>query len=230
MYVDGPVPTSGSGNAVVDAIKSVASNNRVLLAMLMGSKLEGGWTTSAAGDGGTSFGPFQIHLPAHPGVSKEQAMDPVFAAKYMLKSYEAGVNRVDAAMWNANPAMAAATAAFYAERPKVMYPTARITAAWNDVQSAAAGGAIGGGGVDSFGGLPDVGAMWDTIWKGISHWLYDTFGSAVNVIYFGLMYGVGGLTVAVGAYLLFKDSTRVAPTVKAVASGYGAVMGRVVRR
>lgn len=218
----------GSGNAVVDAIRSVASNNRVLLSMLMGAKLEGGWVTSAVGDNGSSFGPFQIHLPAHPGVTRAQAQDPVFAAKYMLKSYEAGANRVDAALWNSNPAMAAATAAFYAERPAKMYPTDRINAAWNDVQSASGGGAVGG--VDSLtSGIPSVGDMFDVIWGAISHWMFDTFGSVVNSVYFGLVYAFGGVTLAVGAYLLFKDSTRVVPTVKAVASGYGAVIGKVAR-
>lgn len=37
----------------------------------------------AVGDNGKSFGLAQIHLPAHPDVSKEQALDPDFSIKWM---------------------------------------------------------------------------------------------------------------------------------------------------
>lgn len=227
MYVD----SGSSGNNVVDAIRSGASNNRVMLAMLMGSWLESGWRASAVGDNGSSFGPFQIHLPAHPGVSSAEAQNPVFAVKYMLKSYEAGVNRVDAAEWNANPAQAAAKAAFYAERPAQMYPATRISAAWPEVQKAAGGASIGAGGVDSVAntGIPSPGDMFNTIWTKITRWLYDQFGELINYAYFALLYGAGGITLAVGFYLLFKDSTRVVPTVRAVGSGYATVIGKVKR-
>lgn len=226
MYVD----DSSTGNAVVDAIRAHAGSNRVILAMLMGAWLESGWRASAVGDNGSSYGPYQIHLPAHPGVSAAEAQDPVFATKYMLKSYQAGVNRVDAAEWNANPAMAAAKAAFYAERPAQMYPTSRINAAWPEVQKAAGGGSIGAG-TDSVANvsIPSPAEMFDTIWTKITRWLYDTFGEVVNYVYFAMLYGAGGLTLAVGFYLLFKESTRVVPTVKAVGSGYAAVLGKVKR-
>lgn len=223
MYVD-------SGNSVVNAIQAHGGSTRVILAMLMGSWLESGWRASAVGDNGSSYGPFQIHLPAHPGVSAAEAQDPVFAVKYMLKSYQAGVNRVDPAEWNANPAMAAAKAAYYAERPAQMYPTSRINTAWPEVQKAAGGSAVGGG-TDSIvnAGLPSPAEMFDTIWTKVTRWLYDQFGELVNYAYFGMLYAAGGLTIAVGFYLLFKDSTRVVPTVRAVGSGYATVIGKVRR-
>lgn len=216
-------------NTVVDAINRVSSNARVRLAMLMGAYLESGWNPNAVGDSGNSHGPFQIHLPAHPGVTAAQAKDPNFAAQYMLKAYEAGVNRVDPAMWNSNPAIAAATAAFYAERPKVMYPGDRITKAWPTVNSAWSGGDTSGvgGAVDSLtSGIGNPLDVFDSMWKMISWWLYDTFGSLVDYVYFGMIYLAGGVTIAVGFYLIFKESSRVVPAVKTVASGYRTVLGR----
>jgi hypothetical protein len=217
-------------NTVVDAIRTVASNNRVLLAMLMGAYLESGLRANAVGDSGRSFGPFQIHLPAHPGVTAQQAQDPVFAAKYMLKAYEGGVNRVDPAMWNSNPAMASATAAFYAERPAKMYDTQKISQAWPEISRIAGGGVAGVDSVSNTGGIPSPADMFDTIWTKITRWLYDTFGSVVNYVYFALLYTAGGVTIAVGAYLLFKESTRVVPAARNVVSAYGTVLGKAVKR
>lgn len=133
----------GSGNPVVDAILAKTSDQKMRWALLMGSKLESGWNQSAVGDNNTSFGPFQIHLPAHPGVTKAQAEDPTWAVNYMFGSYQSGVNQVPAAQWALNPATAAATAAYYAERPAVMYPSDRVSSAWSAVQSAALGDGSG---------------------------------------------------------------------------------------
>jgi hypothetical protein len=41
----------------------------------------------AVGDGGTSFGLSQIHLPAHPDVSKEEAFDFDFAIDFMAREF-----------------------------------------------------------------------------------------------------------------------------------------------
>lgn len=218
-------------NTVIDAINRVASNARVRLAMFMGAQLESGMNPGAVGDNGKSFGIFQIYLVAHPQVTAAQAKDPDWAARFMLPAYEAGVNRVDPALWNSNPAMAAATAAFYAERPKVMYPTSRITASWPTVNAAWTG--TGGGNIDTgdgtdslTSGIPSVGDMWDTIWMGVSQWLYDTFGSFVDYMYFALLFGAGSITAAVGFYLLLKNSSRVVPAATSVLQGYRVVLGR----
>lgn len=111
--------------------------------MLMGSLLEGGWTDPfPAGDHGTSFGPFQIHLPAHPGVSSGQANDPTFAVNYMLAAYRDGVQRAGGAA----TAEQAARAAFYAERPAAMYSANRYNSLWSQVTAAMSGAPIGGAG------------------------------------------------------------------------------------
>ncbi len=108
---------------------------RVELAMSMGAMLEGGglgggWTP---GDNGTSFGPYQIHLPAHPDVTQQQAEDPLFSTRYMLPSYQTAVEQVDPALWQSDPAQAAAQADYYAEQPAKMYDPGRVSAAYTAV-------------------------------------------------------------------------------------------------
>lgn len=45
---------------------------------------ESRFNPNAVGDKGTSFGIYQIHLPAHPSVSKEEALDPSFNIRWAL--------------------------------------------------------------------------------------------------------------------------------------------------
>jgi len=45
---------------------------------------ESGENDMAIGDGGTSFGRFQIHLPAHPEITVEQAQDPEFSSDWTV--------------------------------------------------------------------------------------------------------------------------------------------------
>jgi hypothetical protein len=49
----------------------------------------------SVGDREQSFGLVQIHLPAHPTVSKDQAIDPEFAIDFLAKNLKAG----KASMW-----------------------------------------------------------------------------------------------------------------------------------
>lgn len=51
-------------------------------------KCESSFNPNAIGDGGTSFGLSQIHLPAHPDITKEQALDEDFAIIYMAKNID----------------------------------------------------------------------------------------------------------------------------------------------
>jgi hypothetical protein len=222
-------------NPVVDAINQTASNARVRLAMLMGAKLESGWRADAVGDNGNSFGPFQINIPAHPNVSSASAQDPVFASRFMLPAYEAGVNRVDPALWNSDPALAAATAAFYAERPRVMYRTDRVRSSWADVNAAWNGGIGGIGSALGLGdGTGDVNSLSNTggpiaelgdwaWWK-----VYDTFGTAINKVFFGLLIGGGAITVLVGFYLMLKHS-RLADVADQTTTAYSAIIGGLTR-
>lgn len=50
---------------------------------------------NAIGDNGTSFGLSQIHLPAHPEVTIEQATNIPFAVEFMAKAFSHG----DEWMW-----------------------------------------------------------------------------------------------------------------------------------
>ncbi len=51
---------------------------------------ESNWNPNAVGDHGTSFGLAQIHLPAHPGITKEQALDPEFALNFITDQFIKG--------------------------------------------------------------------------------------------------------------------------------------------
>lgn len=42
------------------------------------------------GDHGTSYGLFQIHLPAHKDISQQQALDPVFSTEWSMAQLKAG--------------------------------------------------------------------------------------------------------------------------------------------
>lgn len=47
-------------------------------------------TWGVVGEREKSFGPAQIHLPAHPTISKEEASDPDFAIDFMAKKISEG--------------------------------------------------------------------------------------------------------------------------------------------
>jgi hypothetical protein len=118
--------------ALEQAIDSSTANPRLRLALRLGALLEGGSFAGpwSVGDNGTSYGPYQIHLPVHPDITAQQAADPLHAVLYMLPEYEAALLRVPESAWQADPSIAAAQVVYYAERPFAMYPAARIRAAW----------------------------------------------------------------------------------------------------
>lgn len=62
--------------------------------MLATMKCESSLNIYAEGDNHTSFGISQIHLPAHPEVTKEQAFNPVFASEFMAKEFARGHQRI----------------------------------------------------------------------------------------------------------------------------------------
>lgn len=112
---------------VVEAVLQESQVADVREAMLLGSWLEGGWgPTYGVGDQGTSFGPYQIHLPAHPGVTREQAEDPKWASDYMYGNYVRGVTSVQpVTLWVTDPEAAAEQAAYRAEAPREIYHVSR---------------------------------------------------------------------------------------------------------
>lgn len=53
-------------------------------------KCESSYNPNAVGDGGTSHGLSQIHLPAHKTVSLDEARDPKFAIEFMAENFGKG--------------------------------------------------------------------------------------------------------------------------------------------
>lgn len=51
---------------------------------------ESKWISSAVGDNDESYGLVQIHLPSHPEITKEQALDPEFALNFLAREIKAG--------------------------------------------------------------------------------------------------------------------------------------------
>lgn len=134
-----PAPGGGSGGygdgagetALEQAIDDASADPRVRQAMRMAVLLEGGNFEGGWGVGDTdlegSYGPYQINYQVHKSrISKEQALDPVAATRYMLPEFQAAVERVPAALWRDDPSQAAALAAYYAERPAQMYASPRV--------------------------------------------------------------------------------------------------------
>lgn len=59
-------------------------------------KCESSFNPGAIGDYGHSFGLVQIFLPAHPDISKEEALNPFFSAFYLAQQISLG----HASMWS----------------------------------------------------------------------------------------------------------------------------------
>jgi hypothetical protein len=216
------------GNAVVDAIIAATPNNPNLrAAMLMGSSLESNQNASAVGDNGKSFGPFQIYTVAHPNVSPAQAADPVWATNFMLPSYQAGVAKVPSTLWTANPALAAATAAFYAERPKVMYTG--YAAKWATVQAEMSGQTTGPQTGGSGGTVPDGSNATQADLLGLNSAATQITASFTrgimtfaNMGLFAAATAFGALIFLIGLVLLFRE-TSVGGAAGKVASAIGVV-------
>jgi len=53
-------------------------------------KCESSFNPKAVGDHGTSIGLSQIHLPAHPDITKKEAENPDFALQFMASEFSKG--------------------------------------------------------------------------------------------------------------------------------------------
>lgn len=51
---------------------------------------ESHFNCNAIGDHGTSYGCWQIHLPAHPDISADQAKDPIFSTEWSMHQLAQG--------------------------------------------------------------------------------------------------------------------------------------------
>lgn len=225
---------AASNDLVQTIINATQSNPALTQAMLLGSWMESGWNLTSVGDNGTSFGPFQIHLPAHPGVTKQQAEDPAFAVSYMLPAYQKALTA------NSDPMMAAALTAFHAERPKNMYNlTTQIIPGWKavtGVMAADSPGAGVGGPVNSsassssgiFGDLLGPISSLATSMQGITefflNWtsLFPLFSKFITKIFLPstwariMAFSVGVFLIFVGLFLFFTKPRTAINTVEGV--------------
>lgn len=210
--------TGNTGNSVVDAILNVTSNLEVREAMLLGSHLESGWSPTAVGDQGTSFGPFQMHIGGAltaQGGTPQQAEDPTWAAQHMLGYYETGVNSVPSSLWSTDPEMASEEAAVKAEGPATSYYNSQgqgaVDAAWLATNNALHGivsssGSPSGGTGSGTGGTTTTGAL-SSFWSGFWNGLLGSAGAGPNfspvdaLERFGLIL-LGGLLILLGIYML----------------------------
>lgn len=83
-----PVEPVLSVNQLITASAHKYSVNRQIIADVVACESNG--NPNAIGDSGRSFGLVQIFLPAHPNISKKQALDPVFAIDYLAKEISHG--------------------------------------------------------------------------------------------------------------------------------------------
>lgn len=60
------------------------------LTMLKVAKCESGFNPLAIGDGGKSIGLFQIHLPSHPEIIKQETLNPIFSIEWTAKEFSKG--------------------------------------------------------------------------------------------------------------------------------------------
>src|SRR6266511_852851 len=220
---------------IVDAVNSIVSDQRTRLAMLMGSYMESTWDPNAVGDGGTSFGWYQMHIGGaltSSGLTPQQAKDPVLATRAMLGAYQAAVAKVSDSLWQSNPKQAAALAAYYAERPRAMYSSDRINAAYRAVTTGGGGKGIIGTAKDvagNIGGLvtcsteekiaAKIAAGFQSAGEVVVTSIWNTVGA--KVLFVGLGLGLVGL----GAYQTFKPQLRSAGNRAAELGGIAAKAG-----
>lgn len=117
-------------------------DSRLIAAKLVGTHLESRWNLRAVGSG--SYGPYQIQNPrdvppvVHAGITSAQAMDAAASSNYMAPAYAAALRKLERTnpdLWQRDPARAAVTVAYYAERPKYTYyvaqGNAQVATSWN---------------------------------------------------------------------------------------------------
>ena len=86
--VSGGVPTGHDEKIAIikQAAQKYGIDWKIIFAIC---KKESNCDSSATGDGGTSFGAYQIHRPAHPDVSVEHARDFAWATDFTAKRLKA---------------------------------------------------------------------------------------------------------------------------------------------
>lgn len=82
-----PVPTPDNWwKEEVFKLTDEAGMNREIVENII--KCESGWNPKAVGDGGKSWGIWQIYSVAHPEMTKEVAFNPIRSTQYAVKLFE----------------------------------------------------------------------------------------------------------------------------------------------
>jgi len=82
------------GKTILQHVMETAKRYNVPAALLYGIiARESEFKTSAVGDNGNSFGLVQIYLPAHPDITKAQALDPLFAINWAARNLSQNYRR-----------------------------------------------------------------------------------------------------------------------------------------
>lgn len=125
------------GGPVVSAILDRTGTTKIREAMALGSWLESKWVDTATTSRLTEYGPYQIDLRKHTGVTKTDAESPVWSTNWAYPYYERAANQVAAGLWKANPKSAAEDAARIAQTAfgtSFTSPSAgTLTSGWEEV-------------------------------------------------------------------------------------------------
>lgn len=85
-----PLASSTIRTLIAAAPEAAALSTSTLSHIYATIECESTGNPQARGDGSTSFGIVQIHLPAHPDITEDQALDPVFSIRWMVAQVAAG--------------------------------------------------------------------------------------------------------------------------------------------
>lgn len=85
-------PTGTKEELIAYATKEAVEANIVpsVAIAVIDCETGGTWNPEIVGDHGTSFGLAQIHLPAHPDISRETAENPYFAIDFLVRNLKEG--------------------------------------------------------------------------------------------------------------------------------------------
>lgn len=89
-------PVVYSTTTAPDIIASYAIHYGIPIQPLVDTlRCESNFNAAAVGDYGTSYGVAQIHLSAHPEITKKEALDPLWAIDWAARQFKVG----NATMW-----------------------------------------------------------------------------------------------------------------------------------
>lgn len=152
---------------LVQAIQASTDDKELQAVLLATALVESGGRLDATGDGGTSFGPYQMHVGGRltsAGFTPEQAKDPLLSTQAAIKEF-LRFRVSDPGLWAAN-AQRPANASAYAARVRGAVPEAAAILAKQDTGGGGILGGIGGvlGGIG--GALDDLPIVGDVIGAG----------------------------------------------------------------